>query len=80
MKPGHTVYFRNDYGDHVKAVTSIGVQFDHKRKDHAIEASILMEMEAFGIIDVIDSTAAEVKRHEQQYMNKNSKLYDRHPK
>lgn len=76
MKPGHTVYFR-DEDEHVKAVVSIGIQFDHKAKDCAIELSNLIDMDATGLIDVINPSVAETKRHEREYMDNNSRLYDR---
>lgn len=76
MKPGHTVYFR-DGGEHVKAVVHIAVGYDPKEKDHAIDLTNILHMKASQKFKVFDASVAETKSYEREYMDKNSRLYDR---
>lgn len=79
MKPGHTIFFKEkDDRKYVKAVVHVGVGFDPNEKDHAIDLTNAFHISALNKFEVFNTEQGrDFASHEKEYMNSNSKLYDR---
>lgn len=79
MKPGHTVFFKKEGDEFVKAVIGLAVGHDPNEKDHAIDITKMTWIYASNDYKLFNvKQNRNIAKHEQNYMNKNSRLYDRH--
>lgn len=77
MKPGHTIFFKDDEG-YRKAVVHMAVGFDPNEKGHAINLTTAIRISALSKYEDFNiKQGRDFVDHEKKYMNSNSKLYER---